>query len=96
MPFRPTPWTAALAGLIAALAWPWVWTRYGGVGTDGSTELVMGTLLVVAVPAHALVVGWGRAAAAPAGGVDRALLQRMGAWLAAAAAVTGLRALMGW
>jgi hypothetical protein len=86
----PTPLTAALAGIVAAVAWPFLWSRFGGYGTDGSVELVVGTLLVVALPAHAFVVGFGRAHDARS--IDTALLKRIGAWLAAAATTAMLGA----
>ncbi|MDT7838549.1 hypothetical protein [Aquabacterium sp. OR-4] len=95
MNIRPTPLTAALAGILAALAWPVLWAHFGSQAAEGGIELVVGTLLVVALPAHAFVVGWQLAPQAPAGRLDTALLRRIGAWLAAAAAVTGLRLLAG-
>jgi hypothetical protein len=49
-------------------------------------------LLVVALPAHAFVVGFGRTQAPSARSLDTALLKRIGAWLAAAAGVTVIRA----
>jgi hypothetical protein len=84
----PSPLTAALAGTLAGLAWPWLWARFGGPGAAGSTELVVATLLVIALPAHAFVVGF----RPPAGGrsLDTALLQRIGAWLASALITAGL------
>lgn len=91
MKITPTPLTAALAGIIAAIAWPYLWARYGGPGSAGSVELVVATLLVIALPAHALVVGFSRPQASAPGSVDTALLKRVGAWLAAAIAVTVLR-----
>ena len=84
-----------LAGVIAALAWPFIWSRWGGAATEGSFELIIATLLVVALPAHAFVVGFTRAQAPSARAVDTALLKRVGAWLAAAAGTTALRALAG-
>jgi len=87
----PTPWTAALAGSVAALAWPALWTRFGGPGSQGGMELIAGTLLIVALPAHALVVGFGRPASG-ARALDTALFKRIGAWLAAALATTALLA----
>lgn len=92
----PTPLTAALAGVVAALAWPWLWARFGGPGDAGSVELVVATLLVIALPAHAFVVGFGRGASPQGRAVDTALLKRVGAWLAGAlvtaAAVAALKA----
>ena len=92
MSFRPTLFSAALAGLVAAVVWPFIWARWGGPGADGSVELVVGTLAAVVLPAHALVVGFGRA---PTGGVDTALLKRVGAWLVSAACATAARAVLG-
>lgn len=89
---RPTSLTAALAGLVAALAWPFIWARWGGPGAEGGFELIVAMLLVVALPAHAFVVGFGRAPAPAARSLDTALLKRIGAWLAAAAGVTVIRA----
>jgi len=85
----PTPITAALAGIVAALAWPYLWSSFGGP-SSGGVELVIATLLVIALPAHAFVVGIGRNAAADARSVDTALLKRVGAWLAAAGVTTAL------
>ena len=88
MTITPTPFTAALAGLFSALAWPVLWSRFGGATADGSVELVVGTLLVIALPAHACVVGFGRGPRPGAPVLDTALLWRVGAWLAAAAVTT--------
>ena len=93
---RPSLLTAALAGVLAALAWPYLWSRFGGAAASGTTELVVGTLLVIAVPAHAFVVGMGPSGSAEGRGVDLGLLKRIGAWLAAACAVTLLRPLLGF
>jgi hypothetical protein len=87
----PTPWTAAAAGAVAAIAWPFLWSRFGGAGSAGSVELVVSTLLVIALPAHAFVVGFGRSTSAAPGSVDRALLKRVGAWLGTAVVVTLVR-----
>jgi hypothetical protein len=92
---RPTPLTAALAGVVAALVWPFLWAKYGGSATEGGFELIVATLLVIALPAHAFVVGLGPASAASARTLDTALLKRIGAWLAAAAGVTLVRAAVG-
>jgi hypothetical protein len=74
----PTPLTAALAGIFSALAWPLLFVRFGG-----SVEVVVITLLVIALPAHAFVVGFERD---PAAGrtLDTALLKRIGVWIVAA------------
>ncbi len=84
MKIVPTPLTAALAGVFSALVWPVLWARYGGPGAAGSVELVVSTLLVVALPAHALVVGFAPSQRSDARTLDTALLKRIGAWLAAA------------
>jgi hypothetical protein len=89
----PTPITAAAAGIVAAIAWPFLWSRYGGSGREGSIELVISTLLVIALPAHAFVVGFARSQAG-SGSTDKALLKRVGAWLAAALAATVLRVVL--
>jgi uncharacterized YccA/Bax inhibitor family protein len=92
---RPTPLTAALAGLIAAIAWPLVWARFGGPASEGGFELIVATLLVIALPAHAFVVGFSRPQEVQARALDTALLKRIGAWLAAAAGTTVLRTVAG-
>lgn len=91
MTIQPTPVTAALAGAIAAIAWPWLWPLVTDTSSSSTTWLVAGMLLFVALPAHALVVGFRREAAAP--GIDKALLVRIGAWLASAALFSALVAL---
>lgn len=79
----PTLTTAILAGFAAGLVMPVLWSR---LATD-STSLVLAFLLVVALPAHALVAGFGwqhRAGAT----LDTALLKRVGAWLLSALIAT--------
>jgi hypothetical protein len=49
-------------------------------------ELIVAFLLVVALPAHAFVMGFSRSPMPTARTLDTALLKRIGAWLAAAAA----------
>lgn len=78
--------------MVAALAWPFLWAKWGGPGAEGGFELVVATLVVIALPAHAFVVGLGQSQAGPARSLETALLKRIGAWLAAAAGVTVLRA----
>lgn len=95
MSLRPSLVTAAVAGVLAAVAWPWVWARFGGLATEGGVELIVATLLVIALPAHVFVVGLTRDTPVPARSLDTALLKRIGAWLAAAAGITALRALGG-
>lgn len=92
---RPTLLTAAMAGIVAAVAWPFVWAKFGGPAAAGGFELIVATLLVIALPAHAFVVGFVRTQESSAHTVDTALLKRIGAWLAAAAATTALRAAVG-
>ena len=82
---QPTPITAALAGVFSALAWPFLWSKYGHAAAAGGVEMIVGTLLLVALPAHAFVVGFRRMQAADARAVDTALLKRIGSWLAASA-----------
>ncbi len=92
---RPTLMSAATAGVVAALAWPFLWARWGGPAAEGGFELIVATLLVIALPAHAFVVGFGPSRQASARTLDTALLKRIGAWLAAAAGITVLRAATG-
>lgn len=81
----PTTVTASLAGIFSGFTWPLIWPLFGGVAGVGSLWLMLGTVVLVALPAHAFVVGFRRNQAAGAGAVDTALLVRVGAWLACAA-----------
>ena len=81
MRITPTPVTAALAGVFTGTVMPILWSRFG----SDTTSLVVAFLLVVALPAHAFVVGFSRAQPADARTLDTALLKRVGAWLACAA-----------
>lgn len=93
--FRPTRFSAALAGGFSAACWPWLWPLVQDPGDAGSVELILGMLLLVALPAHVAVIGL--ATSRPAGeGADSAaggaLWQRIVAWLLAAVVVAaGLR-----
>ncbi len=80
----PTPVTAALAGVFSAVTWPLLWSRFGGAQSGGTIEVVVITLLFIALPAHAFVVGFRPVQTAGAGALDTALIKRIGAWLAAA------------
>jgi glycopeptide antibiotics resistance protein len=84
MKITPTPLHAALAGVIVGVVMPFLWSRFG----SDSMGLVVGFLIVVALPAHAFVVGFGRSQTANAGTLDTALLKRVGAWLSAAVITT--------
>ena len=83
MKIRPTTITAAAAGVFSAIAWPILWTRFGGASSAGGVEMIVGTLLIVALPAHAFVVGFRPTQAADARTLDTALLKRIGSWLGA-------------
>ncbi len=82
--------TAALAGIVAGLALPLLWSRFGGPASDGGVGFVVGLLLLVALPAHAFVVGFGRDRSADSRQLDTALMKRGGAWIAAAAVASVL------
>ncbi|AKC86693.1 hypothetical protein [Pseudoxanthomonas suwonensis] len=82
MRITPTPLTAALAGVFTGLAMSWLWPRLG----DDTLYWIAAFLLVVALPAHAFVVGFGQRPGTT-GAVDAALLKRVVAWLFAAIAV---------
>lgn len=85
MTIAPTPVTAALAGVFSGLTWPWIWPFVQGTSASSTLWLVLGTIVLVAVPAHALVLGVQPGRAAAPGAVDSALLVRVAAWLACAA-----------
>ena len=85
MKITPTLATATLAGAVAGLVMPQLWSR---LATD-STMLVLAFLLVVALPAHALVAGFGWQHKAGTT-LDTALLKRVGAWLLSAVIATAI------
>jgi hypothetical protein len=93
MTIHPTPVTAALTGILSAILWPLAWSRFGGAGSAFSIELILATLLLIALPAHAFVVGFRYKHASIGQALDVALLRRLGTWLLAAAATAGLMAL---
>jgi hypothetical protein len=78
----PTPVTAAMAGVFSAIVWPLLWSKYGGAGASGSIELIVGTLLVIALPVHAFVIGFGRSLSARS--MDKPMIQRLAMWFVAA------------
>jgi hypothetical protein len=83
MKITPTIATATLAGALAGFVMPMLWSR---LATD-STLLVVAFLLVVALPAHAFVAGFGWQHKAGST-LDTALLKRVGAWLLSAVVAT--------
>lgn len=85
----PTPLSAAIAGAFSAWALPTV-SQWLGSDADTSFNYVIAFLLLVALPAHAGVLGLRRQEGPAVQGLDKPLLIRVGAWLAAAAAVSGL------
>jgi hypothetical protein len=85
MKITPTIASATLAGAIAGFVMPLLWSRLAA----DSTALVVAFLLIVALPAHALVAGFGwqhRAGTT----LDSALLKRVGAWLLSAVIATAI------
>lgn len=88
MKITPTPLTAALAGIFSAVVWPLL----NPPGSSFSVELMLATLLAIALPAHVFVVGFGQQQALGMPKLDTALLMRVGAWLLAAAVTAVLRA----
>lgn len=92
MAIRPTPWTAAAAGIVAALAWPFLASRFGGTGGGGwGAELIVLSLLAIALPAHLFVIGLQRPERSSSRSIDGALMRRIGAWVVAAIATTLVR-----
>ncbi len=90
MLIKPSPITAGLAGAFSASALPLV-RAWLGAESGLSISFGIALLLVVALPAHALVIGFSRAADADTKVQDKALLVRIGTWLAAAALAFALR-----
>lgn len=93
MKLTPTVPTAAMAGAFSAASWPLLWPLFQDPGASSGVGLVAGMLLLVALPAHAFVVGFDRTAIPAGHAVDRPLLQRIGAWLLTAALTAGAMAL---
>jgi hypothetical protein len=79
----PTPVTAALAGIFSGLSWPLIWPFVTGTDASATLWLVLATIVLVALPAHAFVLGFQRREATGARTVDVALLARIASWLAA-------------
>lgn len=88
-----TPLTAALAGIFSAIAWPFLWPLFHDPASSSSVQLMVGTLVFIALPAHVFVVGFKRTPLAEGKSIDTELLKRIGAWLLAAAVTAGLMAL---
>ena len=86
MSVTPTRVTAALAGIFSGLAWPMIWPLVTGTEASATLWLVIATIVLVALPAHAFVLGFQRSETPGSRGVDVALLARIGAWLAAGVA----------
>lgn len=91
MILTPTPWKAAAAGAFSALALPLV-RHWLGDEQGLSLGFTVALLLVVALPAHAFVIGTGPTDVSR--GLDSGLLRRIGAWLLAAAGIWALRSWM--
>ena len=82
MSVTPTSVTAALAGVFSGLTWPVIWPLVSGPDASATLWLVLATIVLVALPAHAFVLGFERGATPATRGLDVALLTRIGAWLA--------------
>lgn len=90
MTLTATPFTAALAGAFSAAAWPLLWPLFNDTSASSSVWLVVGTLLLIALPAHAFVVGFKQSQMTGTRAIDTALLKRIGAWLLAAAVTSAV------
>ena len=78
----PTPVTAALAGIFSGLTWPMIWPLVTGTEASATLWLVLATIILVALPAHAFVLGFQRSETPSVRSLDVALLTRIGTWLA--------------
>ena len=76
-----TPVTAALAGVFSGLTWPMIWPHVTGTEASATLWLVLATIVLVALPAHAFVLGFQRSETPGARSLDVALLTRIGTWL---------------
>ena len=85
MSLTPTPVTAALCGIFSGIAWPLLRPVLTGTESASGIGLILGTVVLVALPAHAFVVGFNRRQVVGAGAFDSALLVRIGFWLSSAA-----------
>ncbi|MFM9917761.1 MAG: hypothetical protein ACKVOX_18320 [Rhizobacter sp.] len=83
-----TPVSAALAGAFSAAAWPLLWPLFSDTSSSSSVWLVVGMLALIALPAHAFVVGFKQGQTTGPRAIDTTLLRRVGAWLLAAAVTT--------
>ena len=70
---------------------PVLWSRFD----SESMGLVVVFLLVVALPAHAFVVGFSRSQPVDSRALDTALLKRIGAWLLTVAAAVAFTHVVG-
>ncbi len=95
MKITPTLLTAALTGCLSAFSWPLLWPLFTDPGATGSMWPILGMLVLVALPAHAFVFGFGGSPTQQSGKVDVGLLKRIGAWLAAAILTAGGMAWLG-
>jgi len=84
MQIRPTPVTAAVAGVFSALVMTVLWPRLG----EDTLNWILSFALVIALPLHVAVVGFGRARP-PGSGADPALSQRVAVWLLAGLVTLG-------
>jgi len=82
MSVTPTPATAALAGIFSGLTWPVIWPLVTGTDASATLWLVLATIVLVALPAHAFVLGFQRQATPGTRSLDVALLTPIGTWLA--------------
>ena len=76
--------------MFSAIVWPLLFSRFNSLPSGGTVEVVVLTLLAVALPAHAFVVGFGRPPTAAGRSLDTALLKRIVVWLAAAGITTAV------
>ena len=91
MGIKATPLSSAIAGVFSGVVMPLLWPRLG----DDTLYWIAAFLLVIALPAHAFVVGFDPAREAGGDGTpDPALLKRVAAWLGAALATAILMRLL--
>ena len=85
MSLTPTPVTAAIAGLFSGLTWPLIWPFFQSTASVDSVWLMLATVVLVALPAHAFVLGFKKRRLVSGEVLESALLVRVAVWLACAA-----------